>query len=96
MERAEAWGHLMRDYDNVVCLAGTHGKTTSTSMMALITMEAGPTRRSWSVATCPRSAARCASAARGCFVAEKLRILQFLPQIRADRRGGTQCGGGPP
>ena len=41
MERAEAWGHLMRDYDNVVCLAGTHGKTTSTSMMALITMEAG-------------------------------------------------------
>ena len=25
MERAEAWGHLMRDYDNVVCLAGTHG-----------------------------------------------------------------------
>ena len=40
MERAEAWGHLMRDYDNVVCLAGTHGKTTSTSMMTLMTMEA--------------------------------------------------------
>ena len=36
MERAEAWGHLMRDYDNVVCLAGTHGKTTSTSMMTLL------------------------------------------------------------
>ena len=32
MERAEAWGHLMRDYDNAVCLAGTHGKTTSTSV----------------------------------------------------------------
>ena len=30
----------MRDYDNVVCLAGTHGKTTSTSMMTLMTMEA--------------------------------------------------------
>ena len=30
MERAEAWGHIMRDYDNVVCLSGTHGKTTST------------------------------------------------------------------
>jgi len=34
MERAEAWGHLMRDYDNVVCLAGTHGKTTTSSMLA--------------------------------------------------------------
>ena len=33
MERAEAWGHLMRDYDNVVCLAGTHGKTTSNSVL---------------------------------------------------------------
>lgn len=40
MERAEAWGHLMRDYEHVVCLSGTHGKTTSTSMMTLITMEA--------------------------------------------------------
>ena len=33
MERAEAWGHLMRDYDNVVCLAGTHGKTTTTYLL---------------------------------------------------------------
>ena len=33
MERAEAWGHIMRDYDNVVCLSGTHGKTTTTSMI---------------------------------------------------------------
>lgn len=40
MERAEAWGHLMRDYQNVVCLSGTHGKTTSTSMMTLIMMAA--------------------------------------------------------
>ena len=36
MERAEAWGHLMRDYDNVVCLAGTHGKTTTSSVLAWI------------------------------------------------------------
>ena len=60
MERAEAWGHLMRDYDNVVCLAGTHGKTTSTSMMTLMTMEAqmDPT------ATCLPSAVRSASAVK--------------------------------
>ena len=38
MERAEAWGHIMRDYDNVVCLSGTHGKTTSTSKMTMMTM----------------------------------------------------------
>ena len=50
MERAEAWGHLMRDYDNVVCLAGTHGKTTS--------------RPLWSAATCLPSAVRSVSAAR--------------------------------
>lgn len=41
IERAQAWGTLMRDYKNVICLSGTHGKTTSTSMMSLITMEAG-------------------------------------------------------
>lgn len=41
MERAEAWGHLMRDYENVVCFSGTHGKTTSTSMMTLVTLEGG-------------------------------------------------------
>ena len=32
MERAEAWGNLMTDYKNVVCMSGTHGKTTTTSM----------------------------------------------------------------
>ena len=41
MERAEAWGHLMRDYENVVCFSGTHGKTTSTSMMTLVSLEGG-------------------------------------------------------
>lgn len=40
MERAEAWGELMLDYENVICLAGTHGKTTTTSMMTMIAIEA--------------------------------------------------------
>ena len=31
-ERAQAWGAIMRDYDNALCIAGTHGKTTTTSM----------------------------------------------------------------
>ena len=28
-ERAEAWGAIMRQYENAVCIAGTHGKTTT-------------------------------------------------------------------
>ena len=39
-ERAEAWGVIMRSYKNAVCIAGTHGKTTTTSMMTHILMEA--------------------------------------------------------
>ena len=40
-ERAEAWGVLMREYRNAICVAGTHGKTTTTSMLTHIFLEAG-------------------------------------------------------
>ncbi len=39
-ERAQAWGVIMRAYKNAICISGTHGKTTTTSMMAHILMEA--------------------------------------------------------
>ncbi len=39
-ERAQAWGVIMRAYKNAVCISGTHGKTTTTSMVAHILMEA--------------------------------------------------------
>lgn len=39
-ERAEAWGVIMRSYKNAVCISGTHGKTTTTSMMTHILMDA--------------------------------------------------------
>ena len=39
-ERAQAWGEIMRAYKNAVCISGTHGKTTTTSMMTHILMEA--------------------------------------------------------
>jgi len=44
-ERAEAWGAIMRDYKNALCISGTHGKTTTTSMCTHIFMaaEADPT-----------------------------------------------------
>ena len=39
-ERAEAWGFLMQRYKNALCISGTHGKTTTTSMSTYILMEA--------------------------------------------------------
>ncbi|MBR5708418.1 MAG: UDP-N-acetylmuramate--L-alanine ligase [Oscillospiraceae bacterium] len=39
-ERAEAWGAIMREYKNAICISGTHGKTTTTSMVTHILMAA--------------------------------------------------------
>ena len=39
-ERAQAWGVIMQAYKNAICFSGTHGKTTSTSMMTHILMAA--------------------------------------------------------
>ena len=39
-ERAQAWGYIMRAYKNAICVSGTHGKTTTTSMLTHIFMQA--------------------------------------------------------
>ena len=39
-ERTQAWGAISKDYQNVLCIAGTHGKTTTTSMCTHINMAA--------------------------------------------------------
>ncbi|MBQ0038391.1 MAG: UDP-N-acetylmuramate--L-alanine ligase [Clostridiales bacterium] len=39
-ERAQAWGAIMQQYPNAVCISGTHGKTTTTSMATHIFMAA--------------------------------------------------------
>ena len=39
-ERAQAWGVIMRAYKHAVCISGTHGKTTTTSMVTHILMQA--------------------------------------------------------
>ena len=39
-ERAQAWGVIMQAYKHAVCVSGTHGKTTATSMVTHILMEA--------------------------------------------------------
>ena len=40
-ERAQAWGEIMKSYRNAICISGTHGKTSTTSMMTHILMSAG-------------------------------------------------------
>lgn len=39
-ERTQAWGAIMMDYRHALCIAGTHGKTTTTSMCTHILMAA--------------------------------------------------------
>lgn len=39
-ERAEVWGLIMRQYRTALCVAGVHGKTTTTSMCTHIAMAA--------------------------------------------------------
>jgi UDP-N-acetylmuramate--alanine ligase len=41
IERADAWGELMREYKRSICIAGTHGKTSTAGMLAHIAVEAG-------------------------------------------------------
>lgn len=41
MERAALLGVILQKYDHAICIAGTHGKTTSTSLMAEVAMDAG-------------------------------------------------------
>ncbi len=41
MERAEMVGQIMKNYKNAIAISGTHGKTTTTSMVSHIFLEAG-------------------------------------------------------
>jgi UDP-N-acetylmuramate--alanine ligase len=41
IERADAFGELMRGFARSICVAGTHGKTTTTGMLTHIALEAG-------------------------------------------------------
>ena len=39
-ERTQAWGAISKGYENALCISGTHGKTTTTSMCTHILMAA--------------------------------------------------------
>lgn len=85
MERAEAWGSLMKDYRNVICLSGTHGKTTTTSMMSLIAMHAQLDPTVMVGSNLPAIGGTLRIGGKGCFVAESCEycnsFLSFSPTI---------------
>ena len=65
LTRAELLGEMMRNYKNAIAIAGTHGKTTTTSMVTEIFFAGEKmTRRSRSAASFRRSAVTSASADR--------------------------------
>jgi len=41
LERSEILGYITRQYNDCVCVAGTHGKTTTTAMLTQILLKAG-------------------------------------------------------
>ncbi len=41
MDRATLLGHMMKSYPNSICVSGTHGKTTTTSMISMVMLESG-------------------------------------------------------
>lgn len=85
LERAQAWGQLMQDYENVICVAGTHGKTTTTSMMTMITMQAGLDPTVMVGSHLPAINGTLRIGAKDCFVAESCEycnsFLSFYPTI---------------
>ncbi len=85
VERAEAWGSIMREYRQAVCLSGTHGKTTSTSMMTLIAMEAGLDPTTMVGSNLPAIGGTLRIGAHDCFIAESCEytnsFLNFFPTV---------------
>lgn len=85
LERAEAWGNLMTDYESVICLSGTHGKTTTTSMMSLVAMEAQLDPTVMVGSHLPAIGGTLRIGAKGYFVAESCEycnsFLSFSPTI---------------
>jgi len=85
LERAEAWGHIMREYENVLCVAGTHGKTTTTSMLTMAAIEAGFDPTVMVGSNLPAIGGTLRIGGKGCFIAESCEycnsFLSFAPTI---------------
>ncbi|MBR3866492.1 MAG: UDP-N-acetylmuramate--L-alanine ligase, partial [Butyricicoccus sp.] len=85
VERAQAWGQMMIEYNNVICLSGTHGKTTTTSMMTMIAMQAAMDPTVMVGSNLPAIGGTLRIGGHGTFVAEACEycnsFLSFAPTI---------------
>lgn len=85
MERAEAWGCIMLDYKNAICLAGTHGKTTTTSMMTMVAIQAALDPTVMVGSQLPAINGTLRIGAKDCFIAESCEycnsFLSFHPSV---------------
>ena len=85
MERAQAWGSIMVAYRNAVCVAGTHGKTTTTSMLTLIGMQCGIDPTVMVGSNLPAIGGTLRIGAHDCFIAESCEytnsFLSFHPTV---------------
>ena len=91
MERAQAWGCLMTDYQDVICLSGTHGKTTTTSMMTLIAMQAALDPTVMVGSNLPAIGGTLRIGGHELLCRRVLRVLQFFPVLCADHCRCAQC-----
>ena len=85
-ERAQAWGYIMQAYKNAICVSGTHGKTTTTSMLTHIFMQADRDPTIMIGGFLPLL---------GAGHSRKLRILQFVSELFPDRRSHSRRGRRP-
>ena len=85
IERAQAWGSIMRAYRNAVCVAGTHGKTTTTSMLTLVGMQCGVDPTVMVGSHLPAIGGTLRIGAHDCFIAESCEytnsFLSFHPTV---------------
>jgi UDP-N-acetylmuramate--alanine ligase len=85
MDRAELLGRLMQNYDAAICVAGTHGKTTTTSMLAEIFMAADKDPTVSSGGVLPSMGGAMRNGARNFIITEACEyhdsFLKFYPNI---------------
>lgn len=89
-ERAQAWGSIMRRYENALCISGTHGKTSTTSMCTHIAMAARIDPTVMIGGTLPILGHRPTGGEGQNHHFRVLRVLQLLPVLLSYRGGDPE------
>ena len=85
LSRAELLGQIMKNYDEAIAIAGTHGKTTTTSMVSEICLKADLDPTITVGGMLPSIGGNIRIGSSGCFIAEACEytnsFLNFFPTI---------------